>query len=78
MEDKELKRKIEKSKKYCNELERYKIKDFKVEMNSEHGIRTIKYDNEKGYTCTCDFYKTRHTCSHIMAIQNILKNLNRF
>lgn len=72
MEDKEMIRKIRKANKYCNETERFKITNFTVEIKSEHDTRTINYNNESGCSCTCDFYKERGTCSHIMAIEKIL------
>lgn len=72
----EIDRKKEKAFKYSNEINRFKIENFEVLMNSEHDTRTIKYTNENGYSCTCDFYKNHKICSHIMAIQEILKKIN--
>ena len=73
MEDNEMMRKIKKSEKYSNELERFEIVDFTVNMESEHSTRIIKYSKEDGYSCTCDFYKKANTCSHIMAVEEIIK-----
>jgi len=75
VEDKELLKKIEKAKKYSSELDRFKIINFTVQMNSEHDNRIINYDSEIGYKCTCDFYMKRKTCSHIIAIEKILAKL---
>ncbi len=70
----ELKRKKIKSEKYAKEIDRFEIIDFNVKMNSEHDTRYIKYTNGK-YECTCDCYNRNGTCSHIMAIQNIISNI---
>lgn len=65
----QIQRKIEKARKYSNELDRFSVLDDKVIISSEHGTRTVKKDNDK-YVCDCEFYKDNHTCSHIMAIIN--------
>lgn len=70
----ELERKKVKAEKYAKELERFEIIDFNVKMKSKHDIRYIKYLNGK-YECTCDWYIHNGICSHIMAIQNILKDI---
>ena len=70
----EFERKKVKSLKYAKELERFNIINFEIEMKSEHDTRYIKYCNNT-YECTCDYYHHNGTCSHIMAIQNILNNI---
>lgn len=71
--DSEFNEKIQKSKRYCTELDRFTLDEFTVTMHSEHDVRTIHYDKIKGYSCTCDFYSRKNTCSHIMAIERIRK-----
>ena len=71
--DEPMQRKINKAIRYSSERERFILSNDKIEMHSEHGIRTIKMVNGK-YTCNCDFYKENGTCSHIMAAINL--NLN--
>lgn len=68
-----MQRKINKAKRYSVEPERFAQFDDKIEIHSEHGIRTIKIVNGN-YVCDCDFYKENGTCSHIMVAINL--NLN--
>ena len=68
-DDAELQRKIEKAKRYSSELDRFTVLDNEIVVHSEHGIRTVRIENDK-YICDCDFYKSNHTCSHIIAIIN--------
>ena len=67
--DENIQRKINKAKGYSSERERFIPLDDRIEVRSEHGIRTIKVVNGN-YTCDCDFYKENGTCSHIMATIN--------
>lgn len=71
---KKILRKEEKSKKYLNELYRFNLDTIGITINSEHGIRNVKYENEK-FSCTCDFYKYYGTCSHIMAVEKLVDKL---
>lgn len=65
----QLQRKIEKALKYSTENHRFNIVDNKIIINSEHGTRTIKRENNK-FICDCDFYKENGTCSHILTVIN--------
>ena len=67
--DEFMQRKIKKAKKYSNEKEIFIILDDKIEVHSEHGIRTVKVINGN-YSCNCDFYQENGTCSHIMSVIN--------
>ena len=69
-DDKEMQRKIIKAKRYSLEKERFIINNNKIEVHSEHGIRTIKII-DGNYVCDCDFYKENGTCSHIIAAINL-------
>lgn len=71
--DEPMQRKINKAIRYSGERERFILFDDKIEIHSEHGIRTIKIVSGN-YVCDCDFYKENGTCSHIMAAINL--NLN--
>lgn len=73
--DEQFQRKIAKAKKYSTELERFKLLDDKIIIHSEHGTRTIKKEDGK-YVCDCEYYKSNHTCSHIMAIINSSLSIN--
>lgn len=69
-----LLRKEEKSKRYLNELERFNLDNLGVTINSEHGVRNVKYE-EGEFSCTCEFYKDYGTCSHIMAVEQLVDKL---
>lgn len=66
--------KIELSKQYHRQLYRFTYGDDKVILDSTHDTRIITKDMD-GYHCSCDYYSTTGTCSHIMAIvrNNILR-----
>jgi nucleoside-triphosphatase len=63
--------KIDKSKRYVSEKERFVIIGTDhVEMKSEHSTRTLK-KIENHWTCSCDFYPEEGICSHSMAVKSI-------
>lgn len=68
--DESLLSKIAKAKKYSLEINRFKFLNDKIELQGEHGLRTVKIVNDK-YICDCDYYKENGTCSHIIATINI-------
>lgn len=70
-----IKRKKMKSQKYINELDRFSLDELKITLNSEHGVRKVEYNKNKNFTCTCDFYKEFYTCSHIMAIKELINRV---
>jgi nucleoside-triphosphatase len=72
--DEKMQRKISKAIRYSSEKERFILFDDRIEVHSEHGIRTIKLE-DSNYACNCDFYKENGTCSHIMAVISL--NLNQ-
>ena len=65
-----MQRKINKAIRYSSERKRFVSFDDRIEIHSEHGIRTIKMVNGK-YTCDCDFYKENGTCSHTISAINL-------
>ena len=64
-DDLKFQRKIEKAKKYIMEPERFRCDGNKTVINSEHGVRTVSYEDNK-YSCDCEYYKENGTCSHII------------
>ena len=59
-------KKIEKAKKYIREPDRFTHKDSTVEMQSEHGVRSLMLRDGK-WECNCDFFKQTKICSHSIA-----------
>lgn len=65
-EDFAFQKKIAKAKKYIMEPERFECVDNKTIINSEHGVRTVIFENNR-YSCDCEYYKENGTCSHIIS-----------
>ena len=59
--------KIQKAKKYILNKDRFVDDGNKIIINSDHGTRVVTKLNDGGYSCSCDYFKTKGTCSHIMA-----------
>lgn len=69
----QLLRKIEKAKRYVEEVERFKVKDSNtILLHSEHALRNLSLQNEKWH-CLCDFFKEHSICSHTIAVQEFIK-----
>ncbi|WP_414692048.1 SWIM zinc finger family protein [Phototrophicus methaneseepsis] len=73
MTNDELAKKRKKAEAYSKQPERFKFLNLEVEMESTHDIRCIQFENGK-WSCTCEFFSRQGTCSHVMAIQEILKS----
>lgn len=73
-DDEEYLSKLGLSKKYAKEPERFSFEKDKIILKSTHDIRTITKD-KSGYHCTCDYYKKNKTCSHIMALLRMKKEI---
>jgi hypothetical protein len=64
--------KIEKSKFYAQEPERFSFDTFTVRLEGDSGgVHTIKYDAGH-WDCDCSFFHSRGYCSHTMAIERVL------
>nr|BBH94449.1 hypothetical protein KTA_26480 [Thermogemmatispora argillosa] len=71
MHDEQLQRKQIKAGHYAQQPERFTLLEIKLQMRSTHGTRLISYQGGSWH-CTCDFYRERGTCSHIMAAERLL------
>ncbi|MBK8905110.1 MAG: SWIM zinc finger family protein [Anaerolineaceae bacterium] len=64
--------KIEKSKFYAQEPERFSFDSFTVRLEGDSGgVHNIKYDVGH-WDCDCSFFHSRGYCSHTMAIERVL------
>ncbi len=64
--------KIEKSKFYAQEPERFSFDTFTVRLEGDSGgVHNIKYDAGH-WDCDCSFFHSRGYCSHTMAIERVL------
>lgn len=69
--DSGLIRKREKAKRYAEERGRIRIEALTVTFDGDNNPHTVKFENGK-WQCDCDFFQTRQTCSHTMALEYIL------
>ncbi len=66
---------IEKAKRYSEELDRMRLISFDVTFAGDNGEHHTSYSEDNGWDCSCDFYKSRGTCCHSMALERILKGM---
>ena len=65
-------RKREKAKRYAEQRERIHIQALTVTFEGDNNPHTVLFQNG-AWQCDCDFFKTRQTCSHTMALEMILE-----
>jgi len=63
--------KIQKAKRYAQELERITFNEFQVTFKGNHDTYKTTYD-EGQWSCGCNFFAKRRVCSHTMALERIL------
>ncbi len=63
--------KIEKAKRYAEEPDRVTFSGFTAAFRGENDSHKLSYTNGKWH-CTCYFFSQWGTCSHIMALQQML------
>jgi hypothetical protein len=63
--------KIEKAKIYAEEKDRIQFESLTVNISGDHSEHHVQYANGD-WTCDCDFFHSRHYCSHTMAMERIL------
>ena len=66
--------KIEKAKRYAMERNRFHFESFMVSIDGENNSHRVQYTNNQWH-CDCDFFQTRHYCTHTMALEEILKGM---
>ena len=66
--------KIEKAKRYAQEPGRVTFSGLTAVFHGENDDHKLSYANGKWH-CTCHFFSQWETCSHIMALQQILGNM---
>ena len=72
--DSGLLRKREKAKRYAEERNRIRIENLKVTFDGDNNPHTVNY-HDGIWQCDCDFFVTRLTCSHTMALEIILEGM---
>lgn len=66
--------KIQKAKRYAQERERFHIESLAVSVDGTNNAHRVTLEDGK-LKCTCDFFQTREFCSHTMALEEILKEM---
>jgi hypothetical protein len=63
--------KIQKAKRYAEELDRITFDQFKVTLEGDNGNHLVSY-SEGQWSCDCRFFASRGVCSHTMALERVL------
>ena len=66
--------KIEKSKRYAEEPERFSFDDFTIKFDGDNNDHTVTCDHGTLY-CDCEFFSVRKVCSHTMALERLLHQM---
>lgn len=65
--------KIQKAKRYAaDERERICVQALTVTFNGTNNPHTVSLQDQT-WTCDCDFFQTRGSCSHTMALEMIFE-----
>lgn len=63
--------KIQKAKRYAEELDRIRFDEFKVTIRGDHNTHLLSYCDQQ-WNCDCRFFASRGVCSHTMAMERVL------
>jgi hypothetical protein len=63
--------KIQKAKRYAQEMDRISFDSFQVTFRGDHNIYTVSYDQGQ-WNCQCNFFSARGVCSHTMTMERVL------
>ena len=66
--------KIEKAKRYAQEVDRVTFSEFSVKFRGENNNYITGYADGKWH-CTCDFFSGWGCCSHTMTLERILGDM---
>jgi hypothetical protein len=66
--------KIQKAKRYAEQRNRIHFEALTVTFNGDNNPHTVHFD-QGDWRCDCDFFQTRGTCSHTMALEIILEGM---
>ncbi|MBN2146484.1 MAG: hypothetical protein JW726_03810 [Anaerolineales bacterium] len=72
--DSGLIRKREKAKRYAEQRDRIRIESLSVTFDGDNNPHTVKFE-QSAWHCDCDFFQSRGTCSHTMALEMILEKM---
>lgn len=66
--------KIQKAKRYAEERNRIHIETLTVTFDGANNPHTVQFQNG-AWQCDCDFFQTRGSCSHTMALEIVLEGM---
>ena len=66
--------KIEKAKRYAQEIDRVTFSELSVKFRGDNNSHTTGYKDGKWH-CSCQFFSSWGRCSHTMALERILSNM---
>ncbi len=67
--------KIEKSMIYAEERDRIEFQSLAVTIRGDNeAVHSVKYD-DGSWKCDCEFFETRHVCSHTMTMERVLQDM---
>jgi hypothetical protein len=67
-------RKLEKAKRYAMERDRIRIDDLKVTFDGANNPHIVTFSSG-AWKCDCEFFQSRLSCSHTMALEMILEGM---
>lgn len=65
---------VEKARRYADEKDRIRLANFDANFEGTNSVHHFSY-NEGVWNCDCDFFKSRSTCCHTMAMERILTGM---
>jgi hypothetical protein len=63
--------KIQKANLYAREPDRVRFNELTASFQGEHDTYRVSFDGT-GWDCSCNFFPTWKTCSHVMALQKLI------
>ncbi len=66
--------KIEKAKRYAQQRERFRFKQFSVTFSGDNNPHTINFDNGV-FHCDCEFFLMHRWCCHTRALEMVLEKM---
>lgn len=63
--------KIEKAKRYAEQLDRVSFEELKVTLSGDNSNHVVSFSDRR-WSCDCGFFARRGVCSHTMALERIL------
>lgn len=66
--------KIEKSKRYAEEPDRFRFKKFELTFEGDNNPHEIHFEDGV-FRCDCEFFIKHQRCGHTMALEILLKDM---